>query len=271
VRTVVVGVVNRGGLIADSWIEVLAAALHAGIDVVAGMHSRLADIEVLRDTARECGRQLLDVRHPTQRFAVANGKKRSGKRLLAVGTDCSSGKMYTALAIERELRRRGVAADFRATGQTGIVIAGGGVSVDAVVGDFMAGAIEWLTPAADPAHWDVIEGQGSLFHASYAGVSLALLHGSQPDALVLCHEPTRRHMRGLPDFALPPLDVCLQRNLEAARLVNADCRCVGIAINTSAMAAAAAERYLAELRERFGLPAVDPVRHGTAAIVDRLL
>src|SRR5262249_45154149 len=145
---------------------------------------------------------------PTQTFEVAAGVKRKGKRLLAVGTDCSVGKMYTTLALEKEMKARGLKADFRATGQTGIFIAGSGVSIDAVVADFISGAVEWLSPDNEDDHWDLIEGQGSLFHASYAGVSLGLLHGAQPDALVLCHEPTRTHMRGLPTFALPDLRIC---------------------------------------------------------------
>ena len=128
--------------------------------------------------------------------------------LLTVGTDCSIGKMYTALALERSMRKRGLAADFRATGQTGILIANGGIPVDAVIADFISGAAELISPARNDGGWDLIEGQGSLFHASYAGVSLGLLHGSQPDALVMCHEPTRTHMRGLPDAPLPDIKTC---------------------------------------------------------------
>ncbi len=204
-------------------------------------------------------------------FQVGNGAKRPGKRLLTVGTDCSVGKMYTSLAIEREFRARGVAADFRATGQTGIFIAGDGVSVDAVVADFISGAAEWLTPANDPDHWDVVEGQGSLHHASYAGVSLGLLHGSQPDALVLCHEPTRPHMRGLPDRPLPSLTASVEANLAAARLTNPDVRLVGASLNTSALDEADARRALADAASELGVPAVDPVRDGVAAIVDGLI
>lgn len=240
------------------------------MDVAAGLHNRLADVPKLAATAERHGRRLHDVRHPTETFAVANGKKRSGKRLLAVGTDCSCGKMYTALALEKEMRARGMKADFRATGQTGILIAGEGVSVDAVVADFISGAVEAITPDNDPDHWDLIEGQGSLFHASFAGVSLGLLHGAQPDALVLCHEPTRTHMRGLPDYALPSLTDCLEANLAAARLTNPDVRFVGVAVNTSAMAADEAKAYLAGVEKEMGLPSVDPYRHGVAPIVDNL-
>jgi uncharacterized NAD-dependent epimerase/dehydratase family protein len=269
-KTVIVGVANRGGLIAESWVEALIEALERGMDIASGLHSRLRDIDRLRETAERHGRQLLDVRHPMRGFSVAKGSKRAGKRVLTVGTDCSVGKMYTSLAIEAEMRRRGLNADFRATGQTGILIAGEGVSVDAVVADFISGATEWLTPENAPDHWDVVEGQGSLFHASFAGVSMGLLHGSQADALVLCHEPTRSHMRGLPDFALPDLKTCLARNEEAARLTNPNARCVGVAVNTSAMAADAARTYLRETADALGLPAVDPVRDGVAPLVDAL-
>ncbi|BBK37762.1 hypothetical protein STAQ_28400 [Allostella sp. ATCC 35155] len=270
VGTVIVGVANRGGKIPDSWVASLTKALDLGMDVASGLHKRLADIPELAEAAKRNGRILLDVRHPTQNFDVADGKKRSGKRLLAVGTDCSIGKMFTALAIEKEMKARGKKASFRATGQTGIFIAGSGVAVDAVVSDFISGATEWLCPANDEDHWDIVEGQGSLFHASYAGVSLGLLHGSAADALVMCHEPTRKHMRGLPTYPLPSLEECIRVNEEMGRLTNPNCKVVGLAINTAALDADAAERYLKEQQDKFGLPAVDPVRTGVAAIVDTI-
>jgi len=269
-RTVVVGVANRGGVISETWADALEEALVRGMDLASGLHVRLGDVARLRDAAERHRRRLFDVRHPTRRFEVARGSKRPGKRLLTVGTDCSVGKMYASLALEAEMRKRGMKADFRATGQTGILIAGEGVSVDAVVADFIAGATEWLSPANDPDHWDVVEGQGSLFHASYAGVSLGLLHGAQADALVLCHEPTRTHMRGLPDFPLPDLAECIRRNEEAARLTNPAARCIGVAVNTSGLGADEARRYLEETEARLGLPAVDPVRDGVARIVDAI-
>jgi uncharacterized NAD-dependent epimerase/dehydratase family protein len=269
-RTLVVGVANRGGVIAESWIAVLERALALRFDLASGLHGKLAEVPSLATAAERNGARLFDVRHPSERFQVANGTKRPGKRLLTVGTDCSVGKMYASLALEKEMRARGMKVDFRATGQTGILIAGGGVSVDAVVADFISGATEWLAPANDDDHWDVVEGQGSLFHASFAGVSMGLIHGSQPDILVLCHEPTRSHMRGLPDYPLPSLETCLEANLAAARLTNAAVACIGVAVNTSQMPAEDAAAYLAETGERLGLPAVDPVRDGVAPIVDRL-
>jgi uncharacterized NAD-dependent epimerase/dehydratase family protein len=178
--------------------------------------------------------------------------------------------MYTALACEKEMRARGLKAEFRATGQTGIFIAGQGVSIDAVVADFISGAVEWLTPENDADHWDLIEGQGSLYHASYAGVTLGLIHGSQPDALVMCHEPTRPHMRGLPHYKLPDLRSCIDANVAAARLTNSGARCVGLSVNTAALDAAAAERYLKDTEQQYGLPTADPMRTGVGKIVDAL-
>ena len=268
VKTIVIGVANRGGVISEAWIELLERALRLGMDLASGLHNKLVDVPRLVEVAEAEGRQLFDVRHPSQTFEVGSGKKRPGKRLLAVGTDCSVGKMYATLALAKEMKERGMKADFRATGQTGIFIVGDGVSVDAVVADFISGAVEWLCPDNDPDHWDLVEGQGSLFHASFAGVSMGLLHGAQADALVLCHEPTRAHMRGLPHYPLPDLEDCMEANLRAARLTNPDVRFVGAAINTKALEPAEAEDYVARVADRLGLPAVDPVRHGVGALVD---
>jgi uncharacterized NAD-dependent epimerase/dehydratase family protein len=270
-RTVIVGVANRGGTLSEAWTDALEQAMDLGMDLASGLHRKLESVPRLERSAKRNHRQMLNVRHPMRDFAVADGKKRPGKRLLTVGTDCSVGKMYTSLAIEAEMHARGLKADFRATGQTGIFIAGEGVSVDAVIADFISGATEWLTPANDPDHWDVVEGQGSLFHASYAGVSTGLLHGSQPDALVLCHEPTRPHMRGLPDYPLPDLKACIAHNEAVARLTNPDVRTVGVSVNTSGLDKDAADDVLKRTADDLGLPAVDPVRHGVAPIVDRLV
>lgn len=270
-RTLIVGLANAGGTISESWLPTLTEALAAGLHLASGLHQRLTDIPSLCAAAAASGRKLIDVRHPRQAFAVGTGARRSGRRLLTVGTDCSVGKMYTALAIERELHKRGIAADFRATGQTGIFIAGGGVSVDAVVADFISGAVEELAPANAPDHWDIIEGQGSLFHPSFAGVSLGLLHGAQAEALVMCHEPTRTHMRGLPHQPMPALNDCIAANEAAARLTQPDARCIGVAVNTSGLTAAAAADTLERLADASGLPCVDPVAGSVAPLVERLL
>ena len=269
-RTLVVGVANRGGFIAEEWVDVLVGALEAGMDLAAGLHNKLADVPRLAETAKRLGRELHDVRHPTKAYPVGSGAKRAGKRLLPVGTDCSCGKMYTALAIEKEMRARGWKATFRATGQTGILITGEGVSIDAVVSDFISGAVETLAPANEPDHWDLVEGQGSLYHPAYAGVTLGLIHGAQADALVLCHEPTRTHMRALPDYPVPDMGDVMDMALPHARLTNPDAKFVGVAVNTKTLDDAAAERFLKETEDRFGLPTVDPVRTGVGRIVDGL-
>ena len=270
VKTVVIGVANRGGIISQSWKKVLVEALEEGFDLASGLHNLLRDEADLAAVAKATGRTLHDVRIPSVKYPIANGVKRTGKRMLAVGTDCSVGKMYTALCMEKEMLERGMKASFRATGQTGILITGGGVPLDAVIADFMAGSIEYLTPDNDPDHWDLIEGQGSLFHVSYSGVTLALVHGGQPDALVICHEPTRAHMRGLPGYQLPSIEAVRDVALTLARVANPACVAVGVSVNTQHMSDAEAKAYLAEVEARVGLPATDPFRYGAAKLVDAL-
>jgi len=269
-KTLVIGVANRGGVIAESWQDVLEKALQMGYDIASGLHNLLRDEDRLVSAARVNGRSLFDVRIPSVAYPIANGKKRTGKRCLAVGTDCSVGKMYTGMAMDAEMRKRGMKSTFRPTGQTGILITGGGVPLDAVIADFMAGAVEYLTPENDPDHWDHIEGQGSLFHVSYSGVTMALIHGGQPDALVLCHEPTRTHMRGLPHYALPSLEQLRDTALPLAQVANPACRVTGVSVNTKALDDAAARACLEEIENRLNLPATDPFRYGAGPLVDAL-
>lgn len=268
-RTLVVGVANRGGTLSDTWKSVFIEALQQGMDVASGLHELLRDDPKLVALADEQGRQLIDVRIPSVSYPIASGVPRRGRRCLTVGTDCSVGKMYTSLALEKSLRARGVPATFRATGQTGILITGDGVPLDAVVADFMAGAVEYLTPPADTDdHWDLIEGQGSLFHASYSGVTLALIHGGAPDALVLCHEPTRTHMRGLPGYSIPSLQDLRDLSVGLARVVNPSAEVVGISINTKALSADDADALCKRTEDEMGLPTVDPFRDGADRLVD---
>jgi uncharacterized NAD-dependent epimerase/dehydratase family protein len=269
--TMVVGIANVGGQMTEENVADIIVALDAGLNVIAGLHQKLRDNPDIVAAARRNGRTLFDARGTHRPIPIGNGRKRPGRRLLTIGTDCSIGKMYTTLAIERSMRQRGIAADFRATGQTGIFVAGDGIAVDAVIADFIAGAAELISPARNDDGWDLIEGQASLFHPLYAGVSLGLLHGSQPDALVLCHEPTRNHMRGLPDCPIPDLGRCLEANLAAARLTNPGVKAVGIALNTSVLPAHAAVAACQAISDRLGLPSQDPVTMGVETIVDHLL
>jgi uncharacterized NAD-dependent epimerase/dehydratase family protein len=269
-KTMVIGVANRGGVISNKWKTVLKQALEGGLDLASGLHNLLNDEDDLVETASAHGRALHDVRIPSVEYPIATGVRRTGKRCLAVGTDCSVGKMYTALCMEKAMRARGMKATFRATGQTGILVTGDGVPLDAVIADFMAGAVEYLTPDNDDDHWDLIEGQGSLYHASYSGVTMALVHGGQPDALILSHEPTRTHMRGLPDYQQPSLEELRDTALILARVVNPDVKVVGIAINTQHLSDAEATELCKEIEDRMGLPTVDPYRHGADRLVDAL-
>lgn len=272
-RGLVIGVANIGGAIHESWIAPLVEAIEAGLDIVSGMHTRLADSPQLKAAAARHGRRLIDVRTPPPNIPIASGRKRAGKRLLTVGTDCALGKKYTALALARAFAERGVDVDFRATGQTGILIAGRGMPMDAVISDFEAGAAEMLSPAAGAQHWDVIEGQGSLFHPAYAGVSLGLLHGSQPDVFVVCHDPRRTHVLGNAEFALPSIEETIDMTIRLGRRTNPAIRCTGISLNTAGFDAAAARGLLAEHSARLGLPAADPMRGGAefARLVDACL
>jgi len=269
-KTLVIGVANRGGVISEAWRDVLVKALTLGYDIASGLHNLLRDEKELMSAARVHGQTLFDVRIPSVAYPIANGKRRTGKRCLAVGTDCSVGKMYTGLCMDAEMQKRGMKSTFRPTGQTGILITGGGVPLDAVIADFMAGAVEYLTPDNDADHWDHIEGQGSLFHVSYSGVTMALIHGGQPDAIVLAHEPTRTHMRGLPDYQLPTLEALRDLVLPIARVANPDCKIVGVSVNTQKLNDEDAKACLADIESRMGLPATDPYRFGAEKLVDAL-
>lgn len=269
-RTLILGIANAGGTLSDELIDDCEAALDANLDIASGLHSRLRDEPRLVAAAKRNGRRLFDVRDVGSDLRVGNGLPRAGRRMLTVGTDCSVGKMVTTLHLERAMRGRGIAADFRATGQTGILIAGSGVPLDAVIADFISGAIEQLSPAREDGGWDLIEGQGSLFHPSFAGVSTGLLHGAQPDAIVICHDPTRPHMRGLPHYPLPSLADTIEANLRVGRLTNPDVIAVGIALNTSSLEREEALALCRRTAEETGLPATDPVAFGVEEIIDRM-
>ncbi|WP_179945446.1 N-acetyltransferase DgcN [Croceibacterium atlanticum] len=269
-KTLVLGVASAGGALTDELVADALEALEAGLDIASGLHGRLRDVPALVEAAERNGRMLFDVRDPSGDLKVGNGKLREGRRLLTVGTDCSVGKMVTTLCIEAAMKARGYNADFRATGQTGILIAGSGVPLDAVIADFISGAIEELSPPRHDGGWDLIEGQGSLFHPSFAGVSTGLLHGAQPDAIVICHDPVREHMRGLPHYQVPTLARTIAANLEVARLTSPDVIPVGIALNTSSMSEEEGRALCEAIGREHGLPCVDPFAHGADPIIDRI-
>lgn len=269
VKTMVIGCVNAGGILPDHWITTIVAALNAGLDIAAGLHIQLGSIAAIAEAAEKNGRKLHDLRFTDASFPTGKGENRSGKRLLTVGTDCSVGKKYAALALQQGMAARGMNSDFCATGQTGILIAERGIAIDSVISDFISGAAEHISPATNDDHWDVIEGQGSLLHPSFAGVSLGLLHGSQPDAFVVCHEPTRATMRGVAT-PIPTIQEIIDLTIRLGSLTNPDIRCVGLAINTMMLSENHAKNLIAELGEEHRLPATDPVRFGTDPIIDHI-
>ncbi|MBV8854605.1 MAG: DUF1611 domain-containing protein [Sinobacteraceae bacterium] len=272
VRSLIIGSAAVGGGIPAAWIATLREAASVGIDIVGGLHVRLSGLEGLAAAAQAGGARLIDVRVPPSALPVGTGAKRSGRRLLTMGTDCVCGKKYTALALAAELRRRAVPSHFRATGQTGIMIAGQGIPFDAVVSDFLTGAAELLSPAADAEHWDVIEGQGSLFHPGYLQVTVGLLVGSQPDAFIVCHDPTRSGISGWPEFRLPTVSEVIARTIDIGRLTNPSIRCVGVSLNLSKVPGNERASVLQEYQRATGLPCADPLAgEGIAALVDHLL
>lgn len=270
IRSVLIGTAAVGGSISDNWLDILEEATSLGLDIVAGVHTQLNDIPRLCEAAARSGASLIDVRVPPEGLPVGTGQKRSGKRILMVGTDCAVGKKYTALALERDMKKRGMKATFRASGQTGIMIAGQGIPIDAVVADFISGAAEMLSPDNIPDHWDVIEGQGGIFHPGYSAVTLGLLVGSQPDAFIVCHEADRSHHIGWETFKLPSIEEVIERIVLLGKQVNPQIRCVGVSINTSRLKSDERKNYLAELSARIGLPCFDPLKDGTGAAIDQM-
>jgi len=268
VGSLVIGVAPVGGTIPDMWWKVIEDAARAGLDIVCGLHVKLTDNPVIVAAAEESGARLIDVRVPPANLPVGTGVKRSGKRVLMVGTDCAVGKKYSALALNQAMREAGMKSTFRATGQTGIMIAGEGIPIDAVVADFISGAAEMISPDNDKDHWDVIEGQGSLFHPGYSGVSLGLLHGSQPDVFVVCHEANRETVGGWDHYSLPSIQECIDQHVTMGRRTNPEIRCVGVSVNTSTLPAGEREQYLADLSDETGLPCIDPLINGCNTIID---
>jgi uncharacterized NAD-dependent epimerase/dehydratase family protein len=271
VGSLLIGVAPVGGAVPDQWWRIMEKAARAGLDIVCGLHVKLVDNPAIVAAAERSGARLIDVRVPPANLPVGTGVKRSGKRVLTVGSDCAIGKKYTALALDLAMREAGMKSTFRATGQTGIMLAGEGIPIDAVVADFISGAAELISPDNEEDHWDVIEGQGSLFHPGYSGVSLGLLHGSQPDAFVVCHDAARTTVSGWDHYALPSIGECIAQHEIMGRRTNPDIRCVGISVNTSALPGEQRQTYLADLSAQTGQPCVDPLIDGCGEIVSNMI
>ncbi len=269
-KTFVIGLANAGGYVEPEWEPYIIEAIENGMDIASGLHRKLEEFPAIKEAADKHGVELHNVRHGYTDLKTGTGKKRSGKRLLAVGTDCSVGKMYSTVAITNEMKKQGFDVEFKATGQTGVLVAGSGICIDAVVADFIAGGIEELSPSNDENHWDIIEGQGSLYNPAFAGVSLGLLHGAQADILIMCHEAGRPHIKGLPHMPMPSMADCIELNLKHARLTNPNAKLGGIALNCRNLSAEEGAMQRAALEEEFGVPCFDPMITGTAVFVETL-
>ena len=274
--TALVGVATQGGRFPPAWIELLGECITHGLDVENGLHVFLSDDPELRSLAARHGVLLRDLRRPPEGLSTATGANFQVRSttVLTVGSDCAIGKMTVALELDLEARRRGLRSVFVPTGQTGIAIAGWGISVDAVVADFLAGAAEQLVVEGHERGGDLlfVEGQGSLLHPVYSGVTLGLYHGSAPHLLVLCHEPGRDEIEGAAGgpHPIPPLAELVELH-ERLALPARPARVAAVALNTRRLGEDDARRALADAERETGLPAGDPVRFGAAALVDGVL
>ena len=268
IKSLIIGTAAIGGGIPDPWLDLFEQVAELGIDIVGGVHSKLRDEPRLLAAAEKSGARLVDVRIPPGNIPVGTGSKRAGNRILMVGTDCAVGKKYSALAIERDMKSAGMNADFRASGQTGIMIAGQGIPIDAVVADFVSGAAELLSPSNETDHWDVIEGQGGIFHPGYSAVSMGLLIGSQPDYFIVCHEAGRKFIEGWEDFELPSIPEVIERTIAIGSLTNPAIRCAGVCVNTMRLDEGERQAYLQKISKELDLPCVDPLVDGTTAIIE---
>ena len=270
---ILIGIAPQGGRMPSEWREWLAEALDGGCDLWSGLHTFLADDPLLAERARARGCRILDLRRPPADLPIASGLAKSVDPLvvLAVGTDCNVGKMTAQLQLVRKLNERGIRSRFVATGQTGIMIEGWGIAVDAVVADFIAGAAERLVlEGSRNADVVMVEGQGSINHPGYSGVTLGLLHGSCPDALILCHQSSRMYLGDYREAAwlrIPPLTDYIRWYESIASAVHPT-RVIGISLNTYDMSDVEARRACDRAQKETGLPATDPVRFDSAPLVN---
>ena len=271
--TLLIGIAPPGGRLPVSWRPYVIEALRRKLHILAGLHTFLADDAEFVSLASENGRTITDLRKvPESSKTVSRGlwRKRRGRAILTVGTDCKIGKMTTLLAIDTEFRRRGVKCDFIGTGQTGIMIAGKGVSVDAVIGDYIAGSVEKEIEESDAAgnEFILVEGQGALTHQGYSSVTLGLIHGTMPDAMILCHQPTRD--RDDYGFELPELRRVISLHEELVRFFRPT-KIVGIGLSSIGMTDKESRTAAARIEEETGLPAVDAFRFGGEKLVGALI
>jgi uncharacterized NAD-dependent epimerase/dehydratase family protein len=272
--TALVGVATSGGRFPPEWRALLKSSIAKGLDLENGLHEYVSDDPELAELARRHQVELRDLRKPPSDLSVTTGANLliPARIVLTVGSDCAIGKMTVALELDRAARERGLQSQFVPTGQTGIAIAGWGIAVDAVVADFVAGAAERLVVegAARGGELLFVEGQGSLIHPAYSGVTLGLVHGAAPHAFVLCHRAGDTEIEGFPGHPVPPLRELVELH-ERIALPARRARVAALAVNTARLDEAAAREALAAAGAETGLPAHDPVRFGSDGLLDALI
>ena len=272
--TALVGVATQGGRFPPAWRELLKQSIEAGLDLESGLHEFVSEDPELVALAEQHGVELRDLRKPPADLSVPTGEnlRLDAKTVLTVGSDCAIGKKTVAIEIDREARARGLKSQFVPTGQTGVAIAGWGIAIDAVVADFLAGAAERLVVegARRGGELLIVEGQGSLSHPAYSGVTLGLMHGSAPHAYVLCHVAGAREIEGYPGSPLPSLNELVELH-ERASLPSRPARVAAIALNTRDLGEEEAKAAVEAVRDETGLPTDDPVRFGASTVLDAVL
>lgn len=271
-KTLIIGVAPVGGKIEENWIEVFEKALKAGLNIASGLHTRLSSIKRLKEAAAKYNGKLFDVRFYDGPIPLPSGKKRSGKRLLTVGTDNSVGKKYAALALAKTMKKKGLDATFRATGQTGILIAGSGIAIDNLVSDDCFSGVELLSPNGKETHWDVIEGQSAFFHPWGWGLAITMVVGSQPDVMVLCHNPARNKLAHLPHFPIKDIPEFIAEYEKVAKVTNPKAKVEAISLNTSEFKdKKEALELIKTYEKKYKLPCFDPLFTDVSPFIDILI
>lgn len=266
----IIGVATPGGVLPAEWRGILRDAIQRGMEIVNGLHTMLGEDSELSALAEECGARIWDVRKPPEGLGVGMARARdiSANTVLTVGSDCNIGKKICAIEIACELERRGKDALFLPTGQTGVMIAGRGLAIDRVISDFVSGAIEELLLDHQNHQWLIVEGQGAVFHPSYSGVTLGLMHGACPKAMVLCHYPNRRLLRHT-DIPIPPLEEQIEMHERLMQPIQ-ESRVIGVALNCFDLSDSEAREEISKTEDELNLPVTDVIRIGAGPLVDAL-
>ncbi len=273
--TLLIGIAPMGGALPAAWRWQLLTAIEAGLNIISGLHFFISEVEELRTAAEKRGVTIWDVRRPPAQNRVAQfiPHRPGSHTILVVGSDCATGKMSTALELDREASSRGLSSAFVATGQTGIMISGNGLPVDRIISDFVAGMVEEMVlDFTNKYDWAFVEGQGALNHPGYSPVTLGLIHGSMPDAMIFCHNAGATAIEGYTYCPLPSLKRMIALNEDTVSWVRPErpCKVVGLSIITHGLSEQKAREALKQAEDETSLPATDVIRFGAGILMDAL-